>query len=394
MSIVWLVPVAIWGLVALAVPILVHLLTRQERRPVAFPSLRFLKTTRLAAMRQRRIHDWLLLIVRAAAIAAALAALAGPLLVTAARERAWNARIARAIVVVDGAAAPADEMNLAFSSRVFASGPRVAEGIRAAVEWLAAEPPAARELLIAGDLREEAIQEADLSIVPGHVGIRFLPETKSSPQPDVELPVMTLAGSNVIVEERQVRLNPNDTVVEIGSRAAASTMPMHRLEMRATPNDQPAADAALAALLAEGIVADVPGARNVIVVWPGANEPEATDGVVIVHAPEKPLGAASVGVLRAIAADVLDDPEMPREPRRIAAVDLARWSRPTGRAPSDAVKQDEGDRRMLWALALALLMLEWVLRRSDRNSVRAGEPAIEETLAAPKPSLGEGGRVA
>lgn len=378
----WLVPIAMWGLVALAVPILVHLLTRQERRPVAFPSLRFLRATRLVAMRRRRIHDWLLLIVRAAAITAAVAALAGPLFVTAARQRAWSARTARAIVVVDGATVSPDEISRAFSSRVIGAGPRTAEGVRAAVEWLATEPPAARELLIAGDLREDAIEEADLAIVPGHVGIRFLPETDATADADVRLPVMTLNKSSVVVEERQVHLNPSATVVDSGSRAAASATPMHRLEMRATPDDQPAADAALTALLAEGIVADVPGERRVIVVWPGASEPEATGDAVIVHVPETPSGAEAVRILREIAADVLDDPAMPREPRRIPATDLARWSRPAGPAPNDAVKQDEGDRRMLWALALALLTLEWGLRRSDRTTTSATAASIEETRIA------------
>ncbi len=98
--ITWLAPAALWGLAALAIPILVHLLTRQERQATPFPTLRFLTATRLVSMRHRRLHDWLLLVVRAAIVAAAAAALAGPLLVTSQRQRTWNTRVARAVVVV------------------------------------------------------------------------------------------------------------------------------------------------------------------------------------------------------------------------------------------------------------------------------------------------------
>jgi len=387
MSITWLVPVAVWGLAALAVPILVHLLTRQERRAIEFPSLRFLQATRLAATRQHRIRDWLLLAVRAATIAAAVAALAGPLLLTAARERSWSARTTRAIVAVDDAQAPDDEALNAFSSRVFVARARASEALRSAVEWLATQPPAARELLIVGDLREDTIDDADVARVPGHVGLRFAPLADATPTSDVTLPVLTLTNGGAAIGDRRVRLGPRETVVESGSNGSPIATP--RLEVRASAEDQLAANAALTALLAEGIVADARTTQRVIVVWPGGAEPQGSDDTRVVHVGERPAGARAVHLLREIAAETLDDPTSPREPHRVSAADLARWSRPPGPVPSDAPRQDEGDRRRLWALALALLMVEWLLRRADR----AQKPKADATSAdAPvHRSFGEGG---
>ncbi|MBA3270032.1 MAG: BatA domain-containing protein, partial [Acidobacteria bacterium] len=52
MSVFWLQPQAWWGVAALAIPIAIHLLARQRSRRLLFPTLRFLRATRLAALRQ------------------------------------------------------------------------------------------------------------------------------------------------------------------------------------------------------------------------------------------------------------------------------------------------------------------------------------------------------
>lgn len=440
---IWLLPAALWGLAALAVPILVHLLTRQERRSIAFPSLRFLTETRLVALRHRRIHDWPLLLVRAAILAIAVAALGGPLLITSQRERAWQARVARAVVVADadrdgvqGAGAgsadvPSDEIANAFASRVIAATPRLADALRTAVEWLSTQPPAAREIVIAGDLRIGALDEADLAVVPAHVGIRFLPDATSTPESVIDLPVLTQQREGrVVVDERRVQLHPRETIVEAaprrvvaargarssgeaGARPDASGASRHRLEVRATASDQPVADAALAALLTEGIVADAGDTRHVIVLWPGVEEPSSSrppslqasrpmgprpspwmraalerldmDGdiaedALIVRLPGPVAGADAVATLRRIASAAFDDPLLPREPERIAAANLARWSRPSGVAP-DAGRQEEGDRRVLWALALALLGVETLMRRTKTPTSTAEAPVEESRVA-------------
>jgi len=95
---VWFFPAAWFALAALAAPLVIHLLAHHRARPLAFPTLRFIRPTRLAAIRRRALEDVVLLTARMGILAAAVAAFAGPLLVTPARRASWNARLVRAIV--------------------------------------------------------------------------------------------------------------------------------------------------------------------------------------------------------------------------------------------------------------------------------------------------------
>ena len=99
MDVIWLAPWAWVGLVTVALPIAVHLLTRQQAPVLRFPTLRFIRPTRLAALRWRRLEDLALLGIRLAVLAAAVAALAAPVFVSAERQQQWRARVARAVVM-------------------------------------------------------------------------------------------------------------------------------------------------------------------------------------------------------------------------------------------------------------------------------------------------------
>ena len=101
MSIAWIAPAALIGLALIALPIAVHLLVRQHARVLAYPSLRFLRETQLAAFRRRAIQDAALLACRVAIIAAAVTALAGPVLQTPSRTASHASRTSRAIVAID-----------------------------------------------------------------------------------------------------------------------------------------------------------------------------------------------------------------------------------------------------------------------------------------------------
>ena len=52
----FLAPLFLAGLLALAVPLLVHLTHRQRREPVPFPSLMFLRRIEFRTTRRQRIH--------------------------------------------------------------------------------------------------------------------------------------------------------------------------------------------------------------------------------------------------------------------------------------------------------------------------------------------------
>src|SRR5687768_12091670 len=101
MSITWLTSAAFAGLALVALPIVIHLLVRQQTRMVAFPSLRFLSVTAQAAFRRRSIQDPVLLACRVAIITVAVLALAGPIVQTASRTRGFADRVSRAIVLLE-----------------------------------------------------------------------------------------------------------------------------------------------------------------------------------------------------------------------------------------------------------------------------------------------------
>ena len=68
----------LWGLTLASVPVILHLLMRQQPRPIVFPALRFIKTIRRRTMRRVRLRHLLLLLLRVAAVAALVLALARP----------------------------------------------------------------------------------------------------------------------------------------------------------------------------------------------------------------------------------------------------------------------------------------------------------------------------
>src|SRR5947209_19587006 len=101
---IWLNPAAWFALAAVAAPIVIHLLIQRRAERLPFPTLRFLQPTRLASIRRHLLEDWLLLAIRIALLAAAVAALAGPLLITASRRTAWDRRVVRAVASGVGSA--------------------------------------------------------------------------------------------------------------------------------------------------------------------------------------------------------------------------------------------------------------------------------------------------
>ena len=74
----FLAPAFFLGLGAIAVPILIHLIQRERKRVVMFPSLMFLQRIPYQSVRRRRIRHWFLLAMRVAAIALIVLAFARP----------------------------------------------------------------------------------------------------------------------------------------------------------------------------------------------------------------------------------------------------------------------------------------------------------------------------
>jgi hypothetical protein len=74
----FLAPLFFLGLAAIAVPVLVHLIQRERKNVVHFPSLMFVRKIPYQSVRRRRLRHWFLLLMRAAAIALIVAAFARP----------------------------------------------------------------------------------------------------------------------------------------------------------------------------------------------------------------------------------------------------------------------------------------------------------------------------
>jgi hypothetical protein len=80
MSLSFVVPAFLAGLLALAVPVLIHLTRRPTRDSAPFPSLMFLRRIPHRSTQKRQIHRWPLLLLRCAAIALLVLAFARPFL--------------------------------------------------------------------------------------------------------------------------------------------------------------------------------------------------------------------------------------------------------------------------------------------------------------------------
>lgn len=379
MSITWINPVALAGFALIALPIAIHLLVRQQTRSLPYPSLRFLRETALAAFRRRAIQDAALLACRVAIVAAAVMALAGPVLHTAARTAGYANRLSRATIAVDSNAAP-ERSEGVFRSATF-NRTAIADAIGDGLRWLEAQPPSAREIVFAGSFRRGSIEASDLAMVPPEVGIRFVSNTPSAAPNQFTSSSLTRRNGTLVRIDHLVQLDTDATRVADG---AAVPIPEDRLRVIASPADQALAQAGLRAALDEGVPWTASD-RRLLLVWDGADAAAtAVQGVEVIRmAVPNPSSSSARATWDAI------DRATPRpfvEPVLIPSEQLQSWSRPPGPPSPSAIPGDEGDRRWFWAAALALLGLEHVLRRekaSPSTSLRASvrPKAVEDAEA-------------
>ena len=68
MGLGFLVPAFLAGMLALGIPILVHLRNKDKEKPYRFPSLMFLEQLPIRTSARQRITDWPLLLLRARSV--------------------------------------------------------------------------------------------------------------------------------------------------------------------------------------------------------------------------------------------------------------------------------------------------------------------------------------
>lgn len=76
----FLTPLFLVGLAGLAVPVIIHLIQKERKNVVAFPSLMFLRRIPYQSVERRRIRNWPLLLLRLAALTLIVVAFARPFL--------------------------------------------------------------------------------------------------------------------------------------------------------------------------------------------------------------------------------------------------------------------------------------------------------------------------
>jgi hypothetical protein len=291
--IAWQLPAAFWGLLLLAVPIIIHILRRHRADRVPFPSLRFVRPAPTSAVRVRTPSDLLLLCLRMAIVALAVCAAAGPVLLTRSRVDAWNAQVARAVVVDtsesmrmadDGvvsatAAADAELRTATYGRRVDAAD--LAAGLRRATSWLASTPPARREVVVISDFQHGSLGDDALTRVPGLVGLRLV--QVGQPVEKRALTGVPLLGAGHVGPRMQaIELTEATGLVLTTSEAAGNS----GLRCVHAPEQQGEVDAMLRALA----VAGTPGLA------PGVNQP-----IAIRFAGQKPA-VTSTGTLSGVSA--------------------------------------------------------------------------------------------
>jgi len=181
--IAWQNPAAFMALIALAGPLLIHLLQRQRAARLPFPTDRFVRPAVTGAVRLRLPADVLLLAFRSAVLAAVVCALAQPVVVTPGRMRAWDAKIARAIVIdvsesmkaaAGSAAAAAERETRGATMSVRIEVRDLADGVRRAAARLGRAAPARREIVVISDLQRGALSRSAIAAVPSSTGVRFV----------------------------------------------------------------------------------------------------------------------------------------------------------------------------------------------------------------------------
>ncbi|HUF47646.1 MAG TPA: BatA domain-containing protein, partial [Vicinamibacterales bacterium] len=282
----WGNPWAWIGLAALAVPVIIHLLTTVRATPMPFPTVRFLPPASPAATHRRRIDDWLRLVVRLTILALAVAALAQPWLAWRDRQPAERALVARAVVVdssasmarpsTDGRAAldvarsrAADLIGGARLSTLIESDD-LGAALKAARHWIDTTPGVGRGagVFVISDFQVGAFVSSDVAVLPSETGVELIKVVVTG-APDVELPPIDVGAE---------RLTATATFDDTGTRVrwvrtpagSGDQTPGPDLEWLAGPDDAAAARATVAA--ARQVTAVGRRESAVTLVWPGTPE--------------------------------------------------------------------------------------------------------------------------
>ncbi len=210
-----LAPLFIAGLLAVAIPILVHLVHRERKEPLAFPSLMFLRRVPFRSAKRQRIRYWLLFLMRVTAL----------VLIATAFARPW---VKRDLPTGGGARGGKDIVLLVDRSYSMSAQPVWSRAERAARDAVAGAGETDRvaviafgeqaELLARLDEARAAAQSAVQQVKAGSDVTRYAPAFKlagsvlSSSRGPAEIVVITDRQRSGWRNLEQVAVPPNTTV--------------------------------------------------------------------------------------------------------------------------------------------------------------------------------------
>src|SRR5262245_1881379 len=100
----FLTPAFLLALGAISIPVVIHLIQRERKRVIEFPSLMFIRRIPYQSVRRRRIRHWGLLLMRAAALALLALAFARPFFRQSAMAAAAAGGAREIVIVLDQSA--------------------------------------------------------------------------------------------------------------------------------------------------------------------------------------------------------------------------------------------------------------------------------------------------
>jgi hypothetical protein len=434
MSLEWINPAALAGLAAAVGPIVVHLLRRQRATRVLFPTIRFLAPSRAAATRFKRPADPLLLALRVAIVAAAAIAVAQPVLLTGWRRAASERTVHRALVIDSSesmtpaasrvAEAVAGERQQS-ADAIEIRTPDLADGLKQASASLQAIGGGRAEIVVISDFQRGSLDSSGVALIPEGLGLRLVRIGR-----DVARESFAgwrgFAAAAATVEQRITLDGPRTRVALVTAQSAR--MPA----ILARPEDGDAVASMQRAVSAAGAPA-LPPDRGLTLIFPGAPMPavetvraawmieallraradERLHAAASAHAPDvdphlsavwrpivrtvschphpalaaapqylsalqqaSPATLVSAAALRSLLYAVAPlQPWSEREVESISASQLSAWTRQPGPRSGQWRGKAPGDARWIWGLALLMLAVETIVRRTHQEGREEGRRA-------------------
>jgi len=423
--VIWLNPWALLGLTGIALPVLIHLLSRGHAKTYRFPSLRFIDPSQLLPTRRTRVQDPLLLALRCAIVAFAALALAQPALLTARRQRAMERGIARAIVVdtsasmqrstpsgasaLDSARKAARTMANEAQASIVVETSDPAQALGAAVSWLAGHHQRG-ELVVLSDFQRGQLDSSDVRAIPDDVSLtlRRIPVVSSA-----VIETRWTAGDRRI----SVRATPRGDVTDAEWATTKDNGSSSALTLLGADSDRAALNATRIAAAAVAVPSPDDTRRAVSIVFPGYTNRRTLDTAHAGYAPWmadllRRVNAHGDDVTRSTTANIngrrqlvlftdsapgslaaariaaaadsamaLAPPPSERETETLAERELASLERPARTTNSRRSRDPNGesDARWLWAIVIVLLLIELPLRRV---AARRAPTVVEEHARA------------